>query len=58
MGDQIYADDFSARLGREFGHELALTFTEFAKIYREAWTGRIFREMAFAIRIKLEKRGS
>jgi hypothetical protein len=40
MGDQIYADDFSARLVREFDHELAMTYTEFAAVYREAWTSR------------------
>jgi hypothetical protein len=40
MGDQIYADDFSGRLERKFRHKLALVFTEFAQIYREAWTSR------------------
>jgi hypothetical protein len=40
MGDQIYADDFSRGLMRKFGHDLAAKFTEFAQIYREAWTAR------------------
>lgn len=40
MGDQIYADDFSGALARKFGHKLAADFTEFAQIYREAWTAR------------------
>lgn len=42
MGDQIYADYPSAALRQKFGRGAATTWSEFADVYREAWTATPF----------------